>query len=194
MGTKILIPLDGSELAEAVLPYAEQIGKALGWSAVLLSVVPGDPLHHHAHGVPLVEGTMAAASGEESERAATYQAIREYETAAMDMLAGPGERLRTAGLQVVREVGLGSAADVIVERAGADDVALVLIASHGRTGLARLFRGSVADGVVHHTRRPTLVVRPFRDAAQRVDLEHAEHLPAEQVDALRRVLDGLAGQ
>ena len=39
MGTRILVPLDGSELAEVAVPYAEQLGKALGWSALLLCVV-----------------------------------------------------------------------------------------------------------------------------------------------------------
>jgi len=82
---------------------------------------------------------------------------------------------------------------VIVERAAEDDVAMIVMASHGRTGLARLFRGSVADAVVRRTTRPTLVVRPFRDAEQRVDLEHAEQLPQDQVDAVRRAMESPAG-
>ena len=81
---------------------------------------------------------------------------------------------------------------MIVERAAEDDVAMIVLASHGRTGLARLFRGSVADAVVRHTARPTLVVRPFRDADQRVDLEHAEKLPQTDVDAVRRAMESPA--
>ena len=66
------------------------------------------------------------------------------------------------------------------------------MASHGRTGLARIFRGSVAAAVVDRSARPVLVVRPFRDEQARVDLEHAERLPPEHVDALRRAVDEVA--
>jgi nucleotide-binding universal stress UspA family protein len=107
----------------------------------------------------------------------------------MEELAGAEQRLKAAGVLVVREVGVGNAQDVIVARASEEDVAMIVMASHGRTGLARLFRGGVADGVVRHTTRPTLLVRPFRDAEHRVDLEHAEQLPQDQVDEVRRAME-----
>jgi len=62
------------------------------------------------------------------------------------------------------------------------------MASHGRTGLARVFRGSVAAGVADHTRRPILIVRPFRDAEHRADFEHADQLPPDQAEAVRRAV------
>jgi nucleotide-binding universal stress UspA family protein len=109
----------------------------------------------------------------------------------MDYLAGRVARLRAAGVAAEPEVGVGDPRDVIVERAGEQDVALVTMASHGRTGLARIFRGSVAAAVVDRCARPVLVVRPFRDEHARVDLEHAERLPSEHVDAVREAVDRL---
>jgi hypothetical protein len=65
---------------------------------------------------------------------------------------------------------------------------LIVMASHGRTGVARVFRGSVAAGVADYTHRPILIVRPFRDAEHRADLEHADQLPPDQAEAVRRAV------
>jgi nucleotide-binding universal stress UspA family protein len=192
VGDKMLIPLDGSEHAEAALPYAERLSKALGWTALLLRVV--HPEAHHDHGsVPIEEGGHQEFQGQSTagERAA-LQAIRQQEAAAMEELAGAEQRLKAAGVLVIREVGVGNAQDVILARAAEEDVAMIVMASHGRSGLARLFRGSVADGVARHTTRPTLLIRPFRDAEHRVDLEHAEQLPQDQVDQVRRAMESPA--
>ncbi|HZU04337.1 MAG TPA: universal stress protein [Chloroflexota bacterium] len=215
VGNKMLIPLDGSELAEAALPYAERLSAALGWTALLLRVV--HPEAHHSHGsvpieegghqelrstgrvsvpwspggsVPIEEGGhQGVAEEDRALRAAAREQVRALEAAAMEELAGPEQRLRAAGVLTVREVGVGDPKAVIAERASEDDVAIIVMASHGRTGLARLFRGSVADAVARSTTRPTLLVRPFRDADHRVDLEHAEQLPQDQVDVVRRVME-----
>jgi nucleotide-binding universal stress UspA family protein len=193
VGNKMLIPLDGSELAEAALAYAERLHKALGWTAVLLQVAHPPSAHHGHGGNPLLEGSLQELRQEQAGGARAYEEIRERELAAMDSLAGAEERLRAAGVVAVREVGVGKPEDVIVERAADDDIAMIVMASHGRTGLSRLFRGSVADAVVRRTTRPALVVRPFRDAEQRVDLEHAERLPQTEVDAVRGAMESSAG-
>jgi hypothetical protein len=51
-----------------------------------------------------------------------------------------------------------------------------------------VFRGSIAAGVADHSRRPILVVRPFRDAEHRTELEHADRLPPDQAEAVRRAI------
>jgi nucleotide-binding universal stress UspA family protein len=193
VGTHLLIPLDGSELAEAALPYAESIGKALGWHAVLFSVVHRDddrPLY--APPTPVVETPEAGWRAWDEHEIEGDEALAHERTAAFDAMGPAAQRLQAAGLQVVREVGIGNSRDVIVRRAAAEDIAMVVLASHGRTGLARLFRGSVATGVVDHTRRPTLVVRPFRDAEHRVDLEHGDRLAPDQAEAVRGAIEAAA--
>lgn len=187
MAENILVPLDGSELANAVLPYAQEIAKALGWSVIVLRVVSGHPGPHPRPGSAPIEAPL----DEETAPRIGYAAFQQEEAAAMDALASPVVRLREAGVAAEPEVGVGDARDVIVERAGEQDVALVAMASHGRTGLARIFRGSVAAAVVDRSPRPVLVVRPFRDEQARVDLEHAERLPSEHVDAVRQAVDRL---
>jgi nucleotide-binding universal stress UspA family protein len=184
----MLVPLDGSELANAVLPYVEAIGKALGWSVVLLRVVEGDPARR---GYTPLQGAAAEPLTEPGVEATNLAVTEAEEASAYDSLKPAAERLRAAGLNVEREVGSGRPRDVISGRANASDIALVVMASHGRTGLARLFRGSVAAGVVDDTPRPVLVVRPFRDQESRVDLEHAERLPAGAADSVRQAVDGV---
>jgi nucleotide-binding universal stress UspA family protein len=187
MAENILVPLDGSELAESALPHAEGVAKALGWSVILLQIVSGDPGPHPRPGSAPIEAPLE----QETAPPAGYNLFREEEAAAMDYLAGRVARLRAAGVAAEPEVGVGDPRDVIVERAGEQHVALLTLASHGRTGLARIFRGSVAAAVVDRCARPVLVVRPFRDEHARVDLEHAERLPSEHVDAVREAVDRL---
>ncbi len=187
MGTKILIPVDGSELAEAALPYAERIGAALGWGAVLLCVVSPAVAHDRPPGHAPIEAPLE----QETQPPAGYEAIREEEAAAEERLEAVAARLRAAGLQAEPEVANGDPRDVIAERADEADIAMIVMASHGRTGLARLFRGSVAAAVVERTNRPALLVRPFRDADSRLDFEHAEQLPGDQAEAVRRAIESV---
>jgi nucleotide-binding universal stress UspA family protein len=172
VGTRILIPLDGSELAEAALSYAESIGKALGWHAVLFSVVHMDderPLYVPL--TPVIEAPESAWRAWGEHEAEENQELRQEEVAAFDAMGGAAQRLKAAGLEVVREVGVGHPRDVIVRRAAAEDIAMVVLASHGRTGLARLFRGSVAAGVV---------------------VEHGDRLAPDQAEAVRRAIEATA--
>ena len=164
MENKVLVPLDGSDLAAVAVEYAEQVARALGGGIVLFGVV------------------------HEAQLGAADEALRHEVDAAVDAMGPAAARVQAAGLAVEREVGIGNPRDTIVQRAAALDVAMIVMASHGRTGLDRIVRGSVASGVVAHTSRPTLVVRPFRDPRHQLDFEHADHLPPEQSEAVRQAL------
>src|SRR6476646_8568080 len=103
----MLIPLDGSELAEAALPYAESIGKALGWHAILISVVPAKderPLYEPL--TPVIEAPESAWRAGEEHEVEGNQELRYEEAAAFDAMRGAAERLKAAGLTVIREVGV----------------------------------------------------------------------------------------
>jgi nucleotide-binding universal stress UspA family protein len=190
VGSQILVPLDGSELAEAALPYAAQLAKSLGWGAVLFSVVTRDRDRDLPLGVIVPVETTGGAV-EPWPQAETPEARAQGEEVAMERMLSAEETFRGHGVSVTREVGHGDPGEVIVDRAKAADVAMIVIASHGLTGLQRLFRGSVATHVAHHTDRPTLVVRPFRDQDQRVHLEHADALPRDQAAAVEQVVKAL---
>ncbi len=194
VGTKVLVPLDGSDLAETAVGYAEQVAKALGWSVVLFSVVPQDSEHHlFLPATPVIEAPKDVWERWEGQVVGLGdETVRHEAIAALDSMLPAAERLQAAGVHVEREIGVGKTQDVIVRRAEHDDVAMIVMASHGRTGLERLFRGSIAAGVVGHTNRAVLVIRPFRDPEHRLDLEHAERLPPEQANAVRGAVQAIA--
>jgi nucleotide-binding universal stress UspA family protein len=127
---RVVIPLDGSRLAEQVLGQAAELGRLLEVPCTLLRVVePTD-----------------AADGSPHAEARSY-------------LAAVAGRLRQQGLAVQVSVAAGhNAAEVILEQAGEYD--LVALATHGRGGLSRLVLGSVAERVIRAARSPVLVYRP----------------------------------
>jgi nucleotide-binding universal stress UspA family protein len=193
MGTTILVPLDGSDLAEVAVPYAEAVGKALGWGVVLFCAVPGAP-HRPLFlpATPVIEAPRevwdAWESGLEAGDAQTHQEA----LGALDAMVNAAQRLHAAGVAVSRQVGVGDARDVIVRRAEDDDVAMIVMASHGHTGLRRLLQGSVAAGVADHAHRATLVVRPFSEGAQRTELKHADRLAPDQAEAVRQAVGAVS--
>ncbi len=137
MGKRVgLVPLDGSATAEAVLPLAQVLAGALDLKLVLLDLVPG-----------------AWPEGDE-RNGASFRPARNYLTGAAQSLTAEGQEVET----LVRAAGDDIAAGIV---AVSDelDAALVMMASHGRTGVRRMVMGSVADAVVRTSSRPVLVVR-----------------------------------
>lgn len=133
---RIVVPLDGSPLAEAALPYGAPLAQRLGVPLLLLSAVP-DP-----------------------EIAAVYRRLESTDpsVAAEQYLAEQLARLREEGVRaeayVVTDV---ATAHAILTEAGGD---LVVMSTHGRGGLDRAIFGSVTDQVVRGTAGAVLVVRP----------------------------------
>jgi nucleotide-binding universal stress UspA family protein len=137
MFQKILVPLDGSPLAEAILPQGSELAKTLGAELLVLRVA-------FAHVFPGVDPT------EEEVRvvrdAEAYVAARRSELATKDV------HLRTA-------VRYGKAAAEILNHIADNNVDLVAMSTHGRSGLSRLVMGSVAEEVLRHANVPVLLVR-----------------------------------
>lgn len=145
---RLLVPLDGSPASEAVLPAAEMLAHAFDGQLHLLTVVPtlATVPTDRAPAALLLPGATAASLEIEEEATRAY----------LDGLAG---RLRAAGVEVVVEVGRGDPAFQVVEaadRAGAD---LIVMATHGRSGMSAVWAGSVATRIVARGRRPMLLVR-----------------------------------
>ena len=113
----ILVPLDGSALAESVLPYARLLARTIDARLHLLRVVT-DVRHEH---VPLDDPTVRAEAGvppgaTERDSAPAWAALRQF---AENDLAEHAAQLRAAGLQVTSEVRVGAPAETIVEVAAA---------------------------------------------------------------------------
>lgn len=143
----ILVPLDGSRLAATAIPYAVTLARAADARISLLAVV--ESVSEHA-GLP-----SAAARGRD-ERHVTER------TAYLESVA---TSLRARGFTVTIVVRHGNPASEILAASEDEGCSLIVISTHGRTGLQRLRMGSVAQHVLRHAIIPTLVVRPGDEAS-----------------------------
>jgi nucleotide-binding universal stress UspA family protein len=152
----ILVPLDGSALAERVLPYVRGLGQRLGAKVCLLQ-----SLSEVDHDTLLAEGLLGAYGFVEAPEALRARRQRAWETMrehAEGYLATKALELREAGLDVETEVTVGSPAELIVGVAQERQAVLIAMATHGYGGVKRWTLGSVTDEVVHLARTPVLVV------------------------------------
>jgi nucleotide-binding universal stress UspA family protein len=146
---RVVVPLDGSRLAEAALRPALEIAGLFRSGVTLLRVVP----EQQAPTSDLIPATFDVNAQMVSES-------REEASAYLDRLAA---RLRERGVQPDLAVPVrGQTADAILEAAGDG---LIVMATHARTGLNRAFLGSVADSVVRSATGPVLVVPPEAEHA-----------------------------
>lgn len=139
---RILVPLDGSKRAEAILLHVEDMAQCYQAQVILLQVIEPRPL--------LIDGTYAVPDLVEHEE--------HFKTAEGYLQALQG-KLHKKGLEVKIQVAQGPVVTEIIDTAEREKVDLIAMASHGRTGLARVFYGSVAAGVLHRIDRPLLLVR-----------------------------------
>jgi nucleotide-binding universal stress UspA family protein len=146
MYERILVPVDGSETAEAILPFAEKVAGPLDAELVLLHVVAD------------AKGGYVFPNRAEAVK---------YLDSLADRLANKGIRVRTG-------LGFGSLPEAILSAADKWNADLIAMATHARSGLSRLVVGSVAEAVLRAARVPVLMMRtavpalpPAREAALR---------------------------
>ena len=156
----ILVPLDGSELAERALPAAQRIAQATGAPLLLARIVT------ITHWNSLSSGYLLAPHIYE-------EILRNEEQAAGEYLDRKAQEARDAGIAVTTKVMRGDPASILIDMEPELHIGLVVMASHGRTGLARFALGSVAARVVRGGQAPVLLIRPFGDAARQTRLEKA---------------------
>ena len=143
----VIVPLDGSSMAEQVLPYLTPLAKALGLIVTLVRVIPPEGLHFEFRDYPAGYSEDFVLGEETPKHAADY-------------LRRVSDKLRADGLDSVQECVLrGNPAEAIVDLAKAAPDNLVAITTHGRSGLGRWVLGSVTDRVVRHSGDPVLIVR-----------------------------------
>lgn len=141
----ILVPLDGSPLAEKALPHAAEIARRFGSRLTLFAVVESYQLYPE----PGVVGPiLSIQSNIEEETSRT----REY-------LRGLADKLKEDGIDVVVEVEQGDPAAEICDYAKSIGADLIVMSTHGRSGIRRWVYGSVADRVLRNANIPVLLVR-----------------------------------
>jgi len=153
----ILVPLDGSAVAEQVLSYARLLAPILTARVHLLSVVTDEQRQH------LIARYAATPPGEGERYEMEWDWQRRAQSqlcfAAEGYLIGQAQLLRTAGLHVTYEVTSGAPVECIIDAAANEPEALIAMATHGYSGLRRWTLGSVADKVVQNATTPVFLVR-----------------------------------
>jgi nucleotide-binding universal stress UspA family protein len=136
---KILVPLDGSALAETALPTAVALAATTGAALLLLRAAEAP----------------AVAMGDAAE--AQVKVVREAE----EYLDDVKRRLQTdTKAPITTAVWYGQPAEAIAEAAHFNRIGMVVMTTHGRSGLGRLLLGSVAESVIRSTATPILVLHP----------------------------------
>ena len=172
-----LVPLDGSPLAETILPFVESLARRCRGRMTLLYVAP--------------ERDVALGCG---DAAADRMARRDHQLAEA-YLHDHRRRLTAAGIDADVVVATGRPAAGIVAEAERLGVELIALSTHGRSGVQAWAHGSVADEVLHTSRTPLMLVRPGdRWAAAPHDVERVV-VPldgSEEAEAALRVAEPLA--
>ena len=137
MKERILVPLDGSECAENILPKVESLATNLKVGICLLRVA-------FAHSFPGVDATEAEVA-----------VVREAEA----YLQGIEKRLKAKGFEVDTHVRYGDHAEEILAHSHREDVGIIAMSTHGRSGVKRFLLGSVAEKIVRHATKPIFLVR-----------------------------------
>ncbi len=134
---KILVPLDGSECAERILPKVEKLASGMRAGISLLRVAL-------AHSFPGVDSTEAELT-----------VVREAEA----YLEGVKKRLEAKGFEVDTHVRYGDDAEEILAHSSHDDIDIIAMSTHGRSGVKRFLIGSVAEKILRHATKPVFLVR-----------------------------------
>jgi nucleotide-binding universal stress UspA family protein len=163
MFSRLLVPLDGSSLAEAILLQVTELASLHGAEVVLLRVA-------HAHAFPATD-----------EIEAQVRAVQEADA----YLAGVAQRLKAGGIKVQCVVRYGQAAEEILDHAGVGGVDLIAMSTHGRSGMRRWMLGSVAEKVLRAAPVPVLLVRARGQASAEFAPQAGRHLEPGQSKAVQ---------
>jgi nucleotide-binding universal stress UspA family protein len=155
MYSKVLVPLDGSEVSERALPHAQSLADAFGARVHLLQVIS---LSH--------EYEASRSGGGENPSVAEYsldlarQITMGRQTRAEEYLKATAARLEENGTQVETSVRQGSTLENITHFVAENGIDLIVMSTHGRGELQRFLVGSVTDRVIRSSHVPVLAIPP----------------------------------
>jgi nucleotide-binding universal stress UspA family protein len=144
---KVVVPLDGSELAEGVLPHVAEVIRGRGSRVCLLTVAQSARI-----AASVLSDLFPSSGSTREERERIERELLAY----LETVAG---ELEPAAAEVQASVRFGRPADEILAFAGEVDADLIAMSTHGRSGISRWVLGSVADRVLHGAMCPVLIVR-----------------------------------
>lgn len=143
MYEKILVPLDGSKRAEMIRPHVRELASRFQATVILIMVIE----YISPDGIAKTYTSISEkAFNDKLKKSESY-------------LDGVASRLQGKGIACKTIVAHGPVVEKIIEAANTEDVDLVAMTSHGYGGLARIFYGSVAAGILNRIDRPLFIVR-----------------------------------
>jgi len=145
----ILVPLDGSQRAEAILPHVEELAMRFDARVIFLHVVEPPPIITDSE---IMDSETSYLEGFQGQ-------MEEMKKQAGLYLESVQGKFREKGIESRVQISYGPVVEGIIGIAKSQDADLIAIASHGRSGLSRVFYGSVTAGILHRADRPLLVVR-----------------------------------
>ncbi len=148
MYRKIMVPVDGSEMAEWVLPHVESIAGGCGAKEVVFvrAIEPFRPIATN-------EGVSFTQKDLDQMQAASVAEAEDYLSRLLTRAKYEGTNVRSAVIQ-------GSPFEALPQYAQKNNIDLIVIATHGRSGISRWVWGSVADRILRSACVPVLMVRP----------------------------------
>jgi len=160
MFRKILVPLDGSKLAECALPYAEELAKGCGVEEITLVSVT-EQVKAQVRGAPEARQLSHSREdpGVQREGIETTVTFGKKKKQAEKYLHRIAKRFGESGVKVRIEVLCWPPADSIASYAAKNDVDLIIMSSHGRSGVSRWTHGSVAERVFRASCVPVLMIK-----------------------------------
>ncbi|MFQ5874369.1 MAG: universal stress protein [Dehalococcoidia bacterium] len=156
---KVLVPLDGSELAEAVLPTVRMLSTKAGYDLTFMRVVSPVSIAAGIGGLGVSFPSHYLAD--------TADIDKHYKEIAADYLKGLKWELMAMGLTPEAMVAEGDPAEQIINMSQQMDRPLIVMATHGRSGVSRWVLGSVTDRVLRGCSNPVLLIHPQKSAASK---------------------------
>jgi nucleotide-binding universal stress UspA family protein len=144
----ILVPLDGSERAEAILPHVQDLARDYGAKVILLHVIE---CIHPGAGAEQASIDLWEESEWRAKHAASYLAVLQ-------------DKLRDEGIEAWTRVVRGPAVEAIIDAAEREGADLIALAGQDRAGWSEGLYGCVASGVFHQVDWPLLLIRSKREA------------------------------
>jgi nucleotide-binding universal stress UspA family protein len=155
MYKRILVPLDTSKLAEAAIPYAEELAVKLGSEIILAHVK-----------------TTADAPDNNEHRVYMSKVTTELEQRIKKSPALPhGEKIKVMSVILGKPEVINHPAEEILDYAEKENISIILIATHGRTGVSRWALGSTANNIARVSKKPVLLIRAQADKPGNVHME-----------------------
>jgi nucleotide-binding universal stress UspA family protein len=156
MYQKILAPLDGSNLAECTLEHIRSVASGCHVPEVVLLTVL-EPVMFPVFYPTSREQVDAARSVVDNKRSQMHKNADDYLSSAAEKLKASGISVRTV---IIEEKEEKRAADAILDYAKNNGIDLIILSTHGRSGISRWAFGSVADKVVRYSQVPVLTIAP----------------------------------